>query len=127
MASPDYDNLFARIRSLSEEGLTSLFSEVMSNDKMRKSLGRAGARFMENKHTFDRNIEQFLEFFNVPSRRDVRDLKARLDHLSSQLLNLSIKVDRLAEHEHAHESPPAKPAPAPLKRPRHKSRPSSES
>ena len=124
MARPDYENLFAKIRSLSEEGLTSLFNEVMSNDKMRKSLGRAGSRFMENKHTFDRNVEQFLEFFNVPSRRDVRDLKARLDHLSSQLLNLSIKVDRLAEHEH--ESPAAKPTPTPLKRPRHKPR-SSES
>jgi len=126
MARPDYENLFAKIRSLSEEGLTSLFNEVMSNDKMRKSLGRAGSRFMENKHTFDRNVEQFLEFFNVPSRRDVRDLKARLDHLSSQLLNLSIKVDRLAEHEHEHESSAPKPASTQPKRARHKPR-SSES
>ncbi len=124
MARSDYENLFGKIRSLSEEGLASLFNEVMSNDKMRKSLGRAGSRFMENKHTFDRNIEQFLEFFNVPSRRDVRDLKARLDHLSSQLLNLSIKVDRLTEHER--DSAPTKPAPAAPKRPRRKPRSSSE-
>jgi polyhydroxyalkanoate synthesis regulator phasin len=119
MARPDYDNLFSKLRSLSEDGLTSLFNEVMSNDKMRKSLGRAGARFMENKHTFDRNIEQMLEFFNVPSRRDVRDLKARLDHLSSQLLNLSIKVDRLSERDGGEKPEP--------KRKKHKNRSSSES
>jgi polyhydroxyalkanoate synthesis regulator phasin len=121
MARRDYENLLGKIRSLSEEGLSGLLNEVMSNDKMRQNLGRAGARFMENKHSFDRNIEQMLEFLNVPSRRDVRDLKARLDHLSSQLLNLSIKVDRLAEHDHA----PARPAPA-AKPSRKKPRPSSE-
>jgi polyhydroxyalkanoate synthesis regulator phasin len=121
MARRDYENLFAKLRSLSEDGLTSLFSEVMSNDKMRQSLGRAGSRFMENKHTFDRNIEQFLEFFNVPSRRDVRDLKARLDHLSSQLLNLSIKVDRMAQRENATPPPAVKRA-----RPKTRPRPSSE-
>jgi polyhydroxyalkanoate synthesis regulator phasin len=107
MARGDYENLAGRLRQLSEEGLTALFNEVMSNDRMRKSLGRAGARFMENKQSFDRNIEQMLEFFNVPSRRDVRDLKSRLDHLSSQLLNLSIKVDRLAEREEQSEVHPA--------------------
>jgi polyhydroxyalkanoate synthesis regulator phasin len=66
----------------------------MSNDRMRSSFGRAGERFMANKQTFDRNVEQMLDFVNIPSKRDVRDLKARLDHLSSQLLNLSIKLDR---------------------------------
>jgi len=29
----------------------------------------------------------------------VRDLKSRLDHLSSQLLNLSIKLDRVLAKE----------------------------
>jgi polyhydroxyalkanoate synthesis regulator phasin len=117
MARGDYENLAGRLRQLSEEGLTSLFNEVMSNDRMRKSLGRAGARFMENKQSFDRNIEQMLEFFNVPSRRDVRDLKSRLDHLSSQLLNLSIKVDRLTEREE-HGETHAAPRPKAPRKPR---------
>ena len=39
-----------------------------------------------------------------------RDLKARLDHLSSQLLNLSLKLDRLLDA-------PAKPQPV-IRRPR---------
>jgi hypothetical protein len=64
---------------------------------------------MANKQSFDRNVEQMLDFVNIPSKRDVRDLKARLDHLSSQLLNLSIKLDRILDHD---EDEPAKAKPA---------------
>ncbi|HWN56491.1 MAG TPA: hypothetical protein VNO74_00250, partial [Methylomirabilota bacterium] len=66
-----------------------------------------GERFMANKQSFDRNVEQMLDFVNIPSKRDVRDLKARLDHLSSQLLNLSIKLDRVLDHEEPAKSKPA--------------------
>jgi polyhydroxyalkanoate synthesis regulator phasin len=107
MARSDDDNLIAKLRQMSEEGLSSFFNEIVSNDRMRASLGRAGERFMSNKQSFDRNVEQVLDFVNIPSKRDVRDLKARLDHLSSQLLNLSIKLDRLLESGDA----PAKPKP----------------
>jgi hypothetical protein len=64
---------------------------------------------MTNKQSFDRNVEQMLDFVNIPSKRDVRDLKARLDHLSSQLLNLSIKLDRILDHD---ENQPARAKPA---------------
>jgi len=119
MTRRDDDNLIGRLRHMSEDGLTSLFNEVMANDRMRTSLGRAGERFMENKHAFDRNVEQLLDFVNLPSKRDVRDLKSRLDHLSSQLLNLSIKLDRVLDHGPAPET--RKPA---ARRPR---KPSGES
>ncbi|HUO05385.1 MAG TPA: hypothetical protein VMU16_09325 [Candidatus Binataceae bacterium] len=97
MARHEDDNIIGRLRQMSEEGMTALFNEVMANERMRTSLGLAGERFLANKHAFDRNIEQLLDFVNVPSKRDVRDLKARLDHLSSQLLNLSIKLDRMLD------------------------------
>src|SRR5216684_4746108 len=97
MARERDDNLMSKLRQLSEDGLASFFNEVMTNDKMRSSFGRAGERFMANKQTFDRNVEQMLDFVNIPSKRDVRDLKTRLDHLSSQILNLSIKLDRLLD------------------------------
>ena len=100
----DNDNLIGKLRQMSEEGIASFFNELLSNDKMRSSFGRAGERFMSNKQSFDRNVEQVLDFVNIPSKRDVRDLKARLDHLSSQLLNLSIKLDRILATD---ESKPA--------------------
>src|ERR1700676_5044644 len=97
MARGDTENLMDKLRQMSEEGITGFFNEIMSNDRMRSNLGKAGERFMANKQSFDRNVEQVLDFVNIPSKRDVRDLKARLDHLSSQLLNLSIKLDRILD------------------------------
>ena len=77
----DSDNLMNRLRQMSEEGITGFFNEIMSNDRMRSSFGKAGERFMANKQSFDRNVEQVLDFVNIPSKRDVRDLKARLSNL----------------------------------------------
>src|SRR5258707_7152201 len=101
----DNDNLISKLRQMSEEGIASFFNELLSNDKMRSSFGRAGERFMANKQTFDRNVEQMLDFVNIPSKRDVRDLKTRLDHLSSQILNLSIKLDRLLDTDEPRTEP----------------------
>jgi polyhydroxyalkanoate synthesis regulator phasin len=112
MARRDDDNLLDKLRQMSEEGIAGFFNEVMSNDRLRSRFGQAGERFMANKQSFDRNVEQVLDFVNIPSKRDVRDLKARLDHLSSQLLNLSIKLDRLLDHDE-----PAKPAARRAKKP----------
>jgi len=85
----------SRLRQMSEDGLANFFNELMANDSMRRALGAAGERFMVNKGRFDRNVETFLDFVNIPSKRDVRELKARLDHLNGQLVNLNMKLDRL--------------------------------
>src|SRR5579863_3226920 len=108
MARGDRENLMDKLRQMSEEGIAGFFNEIMSNDRMRANLGKAGERFMANKQSFDRNVEQVLDFVNIPSKRDVRDLKARLDHLSSQLLNLSIKLDRLLDQEEPMKAKPTK-------------------
>jgi polyhydroxyalkanoate synthesis regulator phasin len=108
MPRGDAEKLLSRLREMTEEGLASFFSEAMSNERLRKGLGRAGERFMANKHAFDRNVETVLDFVNIPSKRDVRELKSRLDHLSSQLLNLSIKIDRLLAKEKPAPRPPAR-------------------
>ena len=75
-----------------------------------KGVARAGEHFMENKRAFDRNVETVLDFVNIPSKKDVRDLKSRIDHLSSQLLNLNIKIDRMAAEKSAVAKPAAKAA-----------------
>ena len=107
MGRRDTDSLMSKLRQMSEEGVASFFSEVMANDGLRRTLGRAGESFFSNKQSFDRNIETILDFVNIPSKRDVRELKARLDHLNGQLVNLSIKIDRMLAERPAKSAPPA--------------------
>ena len=99
MARREAENLIGRLRQMSEEGAASFFSELMANEGLRKRLGKAGEQFLNNKQSFDRNVETVLDFVNIPSKRDVRELKARLDHLNSQIVNLSMKIDRLLAGE----------------------------
>ena len=73
--------MIAKLRQMGEEGLSSIVSEAMTNKKLRSGLGRAGEKLMANKSSFDRNVESMLDFVNIPSKKDVRDLKQRLDHL----------------------------------------------
>jgi polyhydroxyalkanoate synthesis regulator phasin len=101
MARREADNLIARLRQMSEEGAASFFSELMANERLRKRLGRAGEQFLNNKQSFDRNVETVLDFVNIPSKRDVRELKARLDHLNGQIVTLSMKIDRMLAGEPA--------------------------
>jgi len=108
MAREDLANLISKLRQMSEEGLTGLFDELMSNQSARRALGGVGERLVANKKLFDRNIETFLDFVNIPSKRDVRELKARLDHFNTQLMNLSIKLDRLLAAKAAPKTPRAK-------------------
>ncbi|HLW71968.1 MAG TPA: hypothetical protein VKS22_15245 [Candidatus Binataceae bacterium] len=102
MARREIDGLMGKLRQLSEDGAASFFSEVMASERLRKGLGRAGERFLSNKQSFNSNVESILDFVNVPSKRDVRELKSRLDTLSTQLVNLSMKVDRMMAQDAGH-------------------------
>lgn len=117
MARREAESIISKLRHMSEEGLGSVVNELMANEKLRKRLGRAGERLMANKHVFDRNVETVLDFVNIPSKRDVRELKARLDTLSSQFVNLSMKVDRmLAASGRGGAAPGVGEQPAPVHR-----------
>jgi len=94
----------SKLLQMSEEGLAGFFSEVIKNDGMRRALARAGEHFLANKSRFDRNVETLLDFVSIPSKRDIRELKARLDHLNGQVVNLSLKLDRMLAQI---EKPPA--------------------
>lgn len=111
MAQRDAENLISKLRQMGEEGISSFFNEVMGNARLRGGLGRAGERFMANKQAFDRNVETFLDFANIPTKKDVRDIKTRIDHLSSQLLNLQIKLDRLLAEGRERKPSASKPRP----------------
>jgi len=111
MGRREAESLMSKLRQMSEEGVASFFSEVMANDKLRRTLGRAGESLFSNKQSFDRNIETVLDFVNIPSKRDVRELKARLDHLNGQLVNLSIKIDRMLADTQTQSAPTEDPTP----------------
>jgi hypothetical protein len=98
MARGEAESLLERLRQMSEEGVSSFLNELMANETWRRRLGRAGERFLANKQSFDRNVETILDFVNIPSKRDVRELKTRLDHVSGQLVNLGMKIDRMLAH-----------------------------
>jgi hypothetical protein len=105
MGRRDAESLMSKLRQMSEDGVASFFSEVMANDNLRRVLGRAGESFFSNKQSFDRNIETVLDFVNIPSKRDLRELKARLDHMNGQLVNLSIKIDRMLAETQTKSAP----------------------
>jgi hypothetical protein len=123
MARQDAESIISKLRQVSEEGLGSVMGELMANERMRKGLGRAGERLMANKQVFDRNVETVLDFVSIPSKRDIRELKSRLDTLSGQLVTLSMKIDRMlaagdtstprAARPVASEPESARPAPGP--------------
>jgi polyhydroxyalkanoate synthesis regulator phasin len=110
MGRRDAESLMSKLRQMSEEGVATFFKEVMANEGLRRTLGRAGESFFSNKQSFDRNIETILDFVSVPSKRDVRELKSRLDHLNGQLVNLSIKVDRMLAESQTKSAPSANSA-----------------
>jgi polyhydroxyalkanoate synthesis regulator phasin len=113
MARGEAESLLERLRHMSEEGLTSFLNEMMTNDAWRRRVGRAGERLLANKHTLDRNIESLLDFVSIPSKRDVRELKTRLDYLNTQIVNLSMKIDRmLAKSDQPGEVATPKPRPS---------------
>jgi polyhydroxyalkanoate synthesis regulator phasin len=110
MARREAESLISKLRQMSEEGAASFFNELMGNENLRRRLGKAGERLLVNKHSFDRNVETVLDFVNIPSKRDVRELQARLDHLNGQLVNLSMKIDRMLAETLVTTPPRRKPA-----------------
>jgi hypothetical protein len=119
MGRRDAESLMSKLRQMSEEGVASFFTEVMANENLRRTLGRAGESFFNNKQSFDRNVETILDFVSIPSKRDIRELKSRLDHLNGQLVNLSIKIDRMLAEAPSKSSPSASAAskPAAVRKP----------
>lgn len=95
MARRETESLIDRLREMSEEGLTSFLNELKANAALSRRLKRVGERLTTNKQTFDRNVETVLDFVNLPSKRDVRELRQRLDRLSGQITSLNIKLDRV--------------------------------
>ena len=49
MGRRDAESLMSKLRQMSEEGVASFFKEVMANEELRRTLGRAGESLFSNK------------------------------------------------------------------------------
>jgi hypothetical protein len=102
------DNLWQWLFGAGEERITQFAEEMIGNPRVRDALAGAFRRAARTKGQVDRNMEMILAALNVPSRRDFDKLYAKVEALQGSLVNLSIKLDRLA----AQRATEAKSAPA---------------
>jgi hypothetical protein len=112
MAARQTSGLGSKLRQMSGEGLSSLVREWTSNEAVRRRLRIAARRLRENRTALGEGLESLMELANLPSKRDIRELNRRLDHLNSQLVNLGLKVDRaLGGRKSRPSAKAAQPAP----------------
>ena len=84
-----------RFFELGEGTLGRLAEELLSNPRIASAFAQALTKAMEAKGTVDRNMQTVLKLLNVPSRSDVTKLATKLEAIQGNLMNLSLKVDRL--------------------------------
>ncbi|SRR5579875_2428244 len=89
------DTVFSRLRQVGEEAVNTILDELKINRSLRNRVERAGEQLKANKALLDKNIEFLLDLMNLPSKREVRELRERVDRLTGQIVNLNLKLDRL--------------------------------
>ena len=121
------DNLWQWLFGAGEERIGQFAEEMLGNPRVRDALTGAFRRAARTKGQVDRNMEMILAALNVPTRRDFDKLFAKVEALQGSLVNLSIKLDRLAaQRETEAKSAPAKKAKrASAKRPKRSDGPKS--
>ena len=104
------DNVWQWLFGAGEERISQFAEEVIGNPRVREALAGAFRRAARTKGQVDRNMEMILAALNLPTRRDFDKLYAKVEALQGSLVNLSIKLDRLAAAQ-ARSEPVAKPEP----------------
>jgi hypothetical protein len=104
------DNVWQWLFGAGEERIGQFAEEVIGNPRVREALAGAFRRAARTKGQVDRNMEMILAALNLPTRRDFDKLYAKVEALQGSLVNLSIKLDRLAA---AQQSTPRGPAAKP--------------
>jgi hypothetical protein len=116
------DNVWQWLFGAGEERLGQFAEEVIGNPRVREALAAAFRRAARTKGQVDRNMEMILAALNLPTRSDFDKLYAKVEALQGSLVNLSIKLDRLAAAQAARPEPPARAVKRPRRAARKKSR-----
>lgn len=112
------DNLWQRLFGAGEERLGQVAEDLLSSQRVREAITSTFQTAVRTKGQVDRNMEMILAALNLPTRRDFDKLYAKVESLQGSLINLSIKLDRLAAQQAAAAAaatPPPSPKPAKAK------------
>lgn len=91
--------ILKRLYGLGEEALNRIAEDLLGNPHFTEVLMRAVQKGLETKGRLDRNLQTVLALLNLPSRADITRLLTKLEALQGSLVNLNLKVDRLAEKQ----------------------------
>jgi hypothetical protein len=93
--------ILKRLYDLGEEALNRIAEDLLSNPRFTEVVMRAVQKGLETKGRLDRNVQTMLALLNLPSRADITRLLTKLEALQGSLVNLNLKVDRIAERQRA--------------------------
>ncbi len=92
-----------------EERLGQLAEELSKNKALTDGLGKALKQAVHTKGRIDKNMQTVLGLLNVPSRADYQKLLTKIETLQGSLVNVNMKLDRMAAALAKAEQPKPKP------------------
>ena len=107
--SGERDDVFSRLRSRSEEVLTQLTGELMSNPQFSRAVQQA----LKGKQFLDAAAARALKQANIPTRTEFRRAVSRVGELEAELAGLRERLESLEKAARAARAPaPGKKQPA---------------
>lgn len=89
--SDERDNVFSRLKSRSEEVLTQLSAELMSNPQFARAVQQA----LKGKQFVDEAAARALKQANIPTRTEFKRAQARIGELEQELLGLRERLEKV--------------------------------
>jgi hypothetical protein len=100
------DNVFSRLRSRSEELVTQLSGELMSNPQFSRAVQHA----LKGRQFLDDAAARALKQANIPTRTEFKRALARVGELEAELSELRERLERIEKAGRTRrKSSPAKP------------------
>ena len=87
----EQDNVFSRLKSRSEEVLTQLSAELMSNPQFARAVQQA----LRGKQFLDEAAARALEQANIPSRSEFKRTQRRVQTLEAELAELRSRLEKI--------------------------------
>jgi len=105
--SDDSDNVFSRLRSRSEEMLTQVTAELMSNPQFSRAVQQA----LKGKQFLDDAAARALKQANIPTRTEFRRAVSRVASLESEVALLRERLERAETAASRKSTAPKRTAP----------------